>query len=56
MRATVSPSVYNERIRASVNRSRNNWHIHPASPGGGQILLCTDGSGWYQAEGEAPPT
>jgi quercetin dioxygenase-like cupin family protein len=33
---------------------RNNWHIHHASSGGGQILLCTDGSGWYQAEGQAP--
>lgn len=33
---------------------RNNWHIHHASKGGGQILLCTAGSGWYQAEGEAP--
>ena len=27
---------------------RNNWHIHKADQGGGQILLCTDGSGWYQ--------
>lgn len=27
---------------------RNNWHIHKADRGGGQILLCTDGSGWYQ--------
>lgn len=33
---------------------RNNWHIHHASKGGGQILLCTAGSGWYQAEGEEP--
>ncbi len=33
---------------------RNNWHIHHASRGGGQILLVTDGSGWYQAEGEPP--
>lgn len=33
---------------------RNNWHIHHASVGGGQILLCTAGSGWYQAEGEPP--
>jgi len=33
---------------------RNNWHIHHATKGGGQILLCTAGSGWYQAEGEAP--
>lgn len=31
---------------------RNNWHIHHASTGGGQILLATAGSGWYQAEGE----
>lgn len=31
---------------------RNNWHIHHAETGGGQILLCTDGRGWYQAWGE----
>lgn len=31
---------------------RNNWHIHRAETGGGQILLCTDGRGWYQAWGE----
>jgi quercetin dioxygenase-like cupin family protein len=31
---------------------RNNWHIHHATKGGGQILLCTAGSGWYQAEGQ----
>ena len=31
---------------------RNNWHIHHASSGGGQILLCVDGSGWYQEEGK----
>lgn len=34
---------------------RNNWHIHHGTGGGGdQVLLCTAGSGWYQAEGEAP--
>lgn len=33
---------------------RNNWHIHKAEKGGGQILLVTDGRGWYQAEGEEP--
>lgn len=33
---------------------RNNWHIHKASKGGGQILLCTDGEGWYQEKGSAP--
>lgn len=31
---------------------RNNWHIHKAAKGGGQILLCTGGRGWYQAWGE----
>lgn len=32
---------------------RNNWHIHRATAGGGQILLCTSGRGWYQ-EWEKP--
>ena len=31
---------------------RNNWHIHHARKGGGQILICTAGSGWYQEEGK----
>ncbi len=31
---------------------RNNWHIHHASSGGGQILICVDGEGWYQEEGK----
>ena len=31
---------------------RNNWHIHHASKGGGQILLCTNGRGWYQEWGQ----
>jgi quercetin dioxygenase-like cupin family protein len=31
---------------------RNNWHIHHASNGGGQILICTAGEGWYQEEGK----
>lgn len=29
---------------------RNNYHIHHASSGGGQILICTAGSGWYKEE------
>mgnify|MGYP000394087741 CR=1 FL=1 len=33
---------------------RNNWHIHHAKSGGGQILICTAGSGWYQEEGKEP--
>lgn len=31
---------------------RNNWHIHHAVKGGGQILICTAGEGWYQEEGK----
>ena len=31
---------------------RNNWHIHRASSGGGQMLICVGGRGWYQEEGE----
>lgn len=31
---------------------RNNWHIHHASKGGGQVLVCVDGEGWYQEEGK----
>ncbi len=33
-------------------RCRNNWHIHHAKNGGGQILICVAGSGWYQEEGK----
>lgn len=32
---------------------RNYWHIHRASRGGGQILICVAGAGWYQEEGKA---
>ncbi len=33
---------------------RNNWHIHHAQQGGGQILLCTAGRGYYQEWGKPP--
>ena len=32
---------------------RNNWHIHHAASGGGQLLLCVGGRGWYQEWGKA---
>lgn len=32
---------------------RNNWHIHHAKSGGGQILICTAGAGYYQEEGKS---
>lgn len=31
---------------------RNNWHIHRASKGGGQMLIGVAGRGWYQEEGK----
>ena len=31
---------------------RNNWHIHHADKGGGQLLICTAGEGWYREEGK----
>ena len=31
---------------------RNNWHVHRATEGGGQMLVCVAGRGWYQEEGK----
>ena len=31
---------------------RNNWHIHHADKGGGQILVCVAGRGYYQECGK----
>lgn len=33
-------------------RCRNNWHIHKAAKGGGQMLIGMAGRGWYQEEGK----
>ena len=33
---------------------RNNWHIHQAEKGGGQILICVAGRGYYQEWGKEP--
>lgn len=30
----------------------NNWHIHHATSGGGQILVCVGGRGFYQEWGK----
>lgn len=32
---------------------RNNWHVHHATQGGGQILICVAGRGYYQEWGKA---
>ncbi len=31
---------------------RNNWHVHRAKTGGGQVLICIGGRGWYQEWGK----
>ncbi len=31
---------------------RNNWHIHHADKGGGQMLICVGGRGYYQEWGK----
>lgn len=48
--ATMGVLIYNVTFEPAC---RNNWHIHHASKGGGQILLCIAGKGWYQEEGKA---
>lgn len=32
---------------------RNNWHIHKAEKGGGQMLVGVAGRGWYQEDGKS---
>ena len=38
--------------RGSPVFCRNNWHIHHADNGGGQILVCVAGRGYYQEWGK----
>ena len=33
---------------------KNHWHIHHAKSGGGQMLICVGGRGFYQEEGKNP--
>lgn len=41
--------IYNVTFEPSC---RNNWHIHHASQGGGQVLICVGGRGYYQEYGK----
>ena len=56
----LKPIAINEDIPTFVGNvtfepgCRNNWHIHKASKGGGQILIGVEGEGWYQEEGKEP--
>ena len=46
----VKASNYKGLRRGSPVYCRNNWHIHHAKSGGGQILVCVAGRGYYQEE------
>lgn len=47
----ASDQIFNTQIGNVVFEpgARNNWHTHP----GGQILIITDGIGYYQEKGKA---
>ena len=47
---TLPAGVWNVTFEPAA---RNNWHVHSAKSGGGQILVCVAGRGWYQEEGKA---
>lgn len=48
---SVAAGVYNVTFSPAC---RNNWHIHHATKGGGQLLVCIGGKGWYQQWGSKP--
>lgn len=47
--STTQVPIYNVTFEPGC---RNNWHIHHAKSGGGQMLICVGGEGWYQEEGK----
>ncbi len=47
--STDQVGVYNVTFEPAC---RNNWHIHTAKSGGGQVLICLAGRGWYQEWGK----
>lgn len=47
--STAQIPVYNVTFEPGC---RNNWHIHRAKNGGGQMLICVGGRGFYQQWGE----
>ena len=50
----VKASNYKGLRRGSPVYCRNNWHVHHADEGGGQILICVGGKGYYQEYGKKP--
>ena len=49
--STAQVSIFNVTFEPGC---RNNWHIHHAKRGGGQMLICVGGRGYYQEWGKAP--
>ena len=49
--STQQVGIYNVTFEPDC---RNNWHIHKATKGGGQMLIGVAGRGWYQEEGHDP--
>ena len=47
--STQQVGIYNVTFEPGC---RNNWHIHHAKSGGGQILVCVAGHGYYQEWGK----
>lgn len=47
--STAQVGIYNVTFEPGC---RNNWHIHHAKSGGGQILVCVAGRGYYQEWGK----
>ena len=47
--STQQVGIYNVTFEPGC---RNNWHIHHAKNGGGQILVCVAGRGYYQEWGK----
>lgn len=49
--STSQVGIYNVTFEP---KCRNNWHIHHADKGGGQILVCVGGRGYYCEWGKEP--
>lgn len=52
--APISTSQVNMHNVTFEPKCRNNWHIHHAKSGGGQILIVVGGRGYYQEWGKEP--
>ncbi|MBR2068376.1 MAG: carboxymuconolactone decarboxylase family protein [Candidatus Gastranaerophilales bacterium] len=49
--STSQVKIYNVTFEP---KTRNNWHIHKAKTGGGQMLIAIGGRGYYQESGKEP--